>query len=52
MLDQVEAGDVPLLERLAGERLNRNRDVLHVLGAPLRRGDDFLDSEPRWRDAA
>ncbi len=34
--------NVQVAERLAGQRLNRNRHVLDVLGATLRSDDDFL----------
>ena len=33
----------PLLQRLAAERLDRDRHVLNVLTASLRGDDDFLD---------
>jgi hypothetical protein len=32
-----------LLEGIARERLDRDRDILHVLNTALRRYDDFLN---------
>ena len=43
----VQARDVQLLQGLAGERLDRDRHVLDVLGAPLRSDDNFLDTGRR-----
>ena len=44
ILDEViESRDVQLLQGLAGERLDRDRHVLHVFGAALRGDGNFLD---------
>ena len=40
----VEALNIQLLQRVAGERLDRDGHVLNVLRATLRRDDDFLES--------
>ena len=42
----VEIRDVELLQRLAGERLDRDRHVLNVFAAALCRDDDFCKVRP------